>query len=147
MSEVLRRLGALLGAVAGVAGVLAVLALVSGLLRGELSGRAVVAAVIGIGLIALVARTVSVPSLLGGYSAVVYFILFAPIVVVVIYAFNSGRYAAVWDGFSTKWFGSALDDEAITSSIGRSFRIGISTAIVSTVLGTAAALAITRARV
>jgi spermidine/putrescine transport system permease protein/putrescine transport system permease protein len=64
----------------------------------------------------------------------------------VVYAFNSGRYTAVWDGFSTKWFSSALDDDAITTSIGRSFRIGISTAIVSTVLGTAAALAISRAR-
>jgi ABC-type spermidine/putrescine transport system permease subunit II len=146
MSDLLRRLGALLGAVALVAGILAVLALVSGILRGELSARLVIGAVIGAGLILLVSRTVAVPRLLGGYSAIVYFVLFAPIVVVVIYAFNSGRYAAVWDGFSTKWFSEALSDDAITSSIGRSFRIGISTAIVSTVLGTAGALAITRAR-
>jgi ABC-type spermidine/putrescine transport system permease subunit II len=146
MRSFLRGLGALLGALAAVAGILAILALVSGIFRGEVSARVVVGAVIGAGLILLAARTVKVPALLGGYSAIVYFVLFAPIVVVIIYAFNSGRYAAVWDGFSTKWFSQALQDDAITSSIGRSFRIGISTAIVSTVLGTAAALALTRAR-
>jgi ABC-type spermidine/putrescine transport system permease subunit II len=146
LPDVLRRLGAFLCAVAAVAGVLALVALISGLARGELSARMLIAAVIGIGLIALAVRLASVPTLLGGYSAIVYVVLFAPILVVVIYAFNSGRYAAIWDGFSTKWFSQALSDDAITSSIGRSFRIGISTAIVSTVLGTAAALAISRAR-
>jgi spermidine/putrescine transport system permease protein/putrescine transport system permease protein len=126
--------------------VLTVLALISGVVRGDVSARVVVAALIGVGLVALATRTVPVPRLLGGYSTIVYFILFAPILVVVVYAFNAGRYVAVWDGFSTHWFSSALDDEAITSAIGRSFRIAISTAVVSTVLGTAAALAITRAR-
>ena len=146
MPDGLRRFGAFLGALACVAGILAVFALIVGLASGGLSARVVVAALIGAVAIALITRFVSVPGLLGGYSALVYVILFAPILVVVVYAFNSGRYTAVWDGFSTKWFTSALDDSAITASIGRSFRIGISTAIVSTVLGTAAALAVSRAR-
>jgi ABC-type spermidine/putrescine transport system permease subunit II len=146
MPDGLRRLGAFLGAIAVVAGVLAVLALVSGGLAGDLSPRLVVAGLIGIGLVALVSRAVPVPSLLGGYSALVYIVLFAPILVVVVYAFNAGRYVAVWDGFSTRWFTDALHNDSITASIGRSFRIGISTSIVSTVLGTAAALAIARAR-
>jgi ABC-type spermidine/putrescine transport system permease subunit II len=146
MPDGLRRLGAFLGALAALAGIVAVFALLAGLTKGDVSVRLVVGALVGIAVIALMTRLVSVPGLLGGYSALVYVVLFAPILVVVIYAFNSGRYTAVWDGFSTKWFSSALDDEAITASIGRSFRIGISTAIVSTVLGTAAALAISRAR-
>lgn len=146
MRDVVRAVAALLGAIALVAGVLALLVLVLALVGGDLSGRALVAALIGVGLIALAVRTVSTRGLLGGYSALVYVLLFAPIVVVVIYSFNSGRYVALWDGFSTKWYSQALDDEAITTSIGRSFRIAIATAIVSTVLGTAAALAISRAR-
>jgi ABC-type spermidine/putrescine transport system permease subunit II len=146
MREVVRAVAALLGAIALVAGVLALLVLILALVGGDLSGRALVAALIGVGLIALAVHTVSTRGLLGGYSALVYVLLFAPIVVVVIYSFNSGRYVALWDGFSTKWYSQALDDEAITTSIGRSFRIAIATAIVSTVLGTAAALAISRAR-
>ena len=147
MRDGLRRLGALLGAMAFVAGVLAILVLVVGIARGDVSPRALVAAIIGAGLVALAVRRVSTRGLLGGYSALIYFLLFAPIVVVVIYSFNSGRYVALWDGFSTRWFSEALDDEAISMAIGRSFRIAIATAIVSTVLGTAAALAISRARV
>jgi ABC-type spermidine/putrescine transport system permease subunit II len=146
MSDPLRKIGAFIGALALVAGVLALIALVSGVLRGDVSGRMLVAAAVGVVLVVLAVRAVSVPGLLGGYSAIVYIVLFAPIIVVVVYAFNAGRYVAVWDGFSTKWFSQALHDDSITSSIGRSFRIGISTAIVSTVLGTAAGLAISRAR-
>lgn len=146
MPDALRRIGAFLAAAACIVGLLAIFALLSGLASGDISVRLVIGALIGIALIVAMTRLVSVPGLLGGYSALVYVLLFLPIVVVVVYAFNAGRYTAVWDGFSTKWFSSALDDEAITASIGRSFRIGISTAIVSTVLGTAAALAISRAR-
>jgi ABC-type spermidine/putrescine transport system permease subunit II len=146
MRDIPHRLGAFLGGLALVIGTLAVLALVSGIARGDVSVRVIVAALIGAGLVVLASRLVSAQGLLGSYSAIVYIVLFAPIIVVVIYAFNSGRYVAVWDGFSTKWFSSALDDDGITSAIGRSFRIAIATAIVSTVLGTAAALALTRAR-
>ena len=83
-------------------------------------------------------------ALLGGYSALVYVFLFLPILVVVIYAFNSGNNVAVFAGFSTKWFSRALDDDTITSAIERSFQIAIASAIVATVFGTAAALALSR---
>jgi spermidine/putrescine transport system permease protein/putrescine transport system permease protein len=146
MPDPLRRLGSFLGAIAVVAGALTIFGLASGVVGGHLSVRTLVAAVVGIALIALVTRVVPVPSLLGGYSAIIYVLLFLPIVVVVVYAFNAGRYVAVWDGFSTKWFSQAFSDDGTVTAILRSFRIGIATAIVSTVLGTAAALAITRAR-
>jgi ABC-type spermidine/putrescine transport system permease subunit II len=139
----LRSIGSFLAAIALVVGIIAV---ADPLLDRSFSGRGIAGIVIGAGLIALALWLTPVPRLLGGYSALIYLGLFAPIIVVVVYAFNSGRYVAVWDGFSTKWFSQALDDASITSAIGRSFRIGISTAIVSTVLGTAAALALTRAR-
>jgi spermidine/putrescine transport system permease protein/putrescine transport system permease protein len=146
MRDPLRPLVSFLGAAAVVAGALALLGLVLAAVSGDVSGRALIAAVVGIALILLVTRTIRVPSLLGGYSAIVYVLLFLPIVVVVVYAFNGGRYAAVWEGFSTRWFSEAFADEGTVTSIGRSLRIATATAIVSTVLGTAAALAITRAR-
>jgi putrescine transport system permease protein len=146
MRDVLRRAGALLAAIGVVAGVLAVLVLVLDLVRGEGSGRAAVAAVLGVAVIAAAVRLVRAPSLLGGYSALVYAGLFLPILVVVVYAFNGGRYVAVWDGFSTKSFSAALADDGIRSSIALSFRIALTTALVSTVLGTAGALALARAR-
>ena len=85
-----------------------------------------------------------VPDLLGGYSGIVYAFLFLPILVVVIYAFNAGTNTASFDGFSTRWFGRALDDETITVAIKRSFQIAIASAVIATVFGTAAALALSR---
>jgi spermidine/putrescine transport system permease protein/putrescine transport system permease protein len=146
MRDVLGRLAALIGAVVLVGGVLAVVTFLVALLSGDADAGALLGAVVGIALIAAAARLLPLPSLLGGYSALVYAGLFIPILIVIVYAFNSGRYVAVWDGFSTKSFSEALHDDAITESILRSFRIGVATAVVSTVLGTAAALALARAR-
>jgi ABC-type spermidine/putrescine transport system permease subunit II len=140
-----RRLGAFLGALALVAGVVAVAAFLLGLARGEVSLRGLIGALLGAAAIVLVPRAVPTQRLLGGYSALVYVFLFMPIVVVVVYAFNSGNNVAEFSGFSTRWFSTALHDDTITSAVGRSLKIAISSAIVATVLGTAAALALSRA--
>jgi ABC-type spermidine/putrescine transport system permease subunit II len=99
---------------------------------------------LGVAAIVLVPRLLSLPSLLGGYSALVYAFLFFPIVVVVIFAFNSGSNVASFAGFSTQWFGRALEDDTITSAIVRSLQIAVASSLVATVFGTAAALALSR---
>jgi ABC-type spermidine/putrescine transport system permease subunit II len=146
MREALRRSTSVAGAAGLVAGVIAIGIFVLDLAGGELTARGAIGVVVAAVVIGLAVRSIPAPSLLGGYSALVYAALFLPIVVVVVYAFNAGRYVAVWDGFSTKSFSAALRDPAITSSIGLSFRVAVVTAIVSTVLGTAGALALARAK-
>jgi ABC-type spermidine/putrescine transport system permease subunit II len=143
--KALGRLGAFLAALALVAGVIAVAAFLLGLASGDVSLRGLIGALLGAAAIVLVPRAVPIPRLLGGYSALIYAFLFLPIVVVVVYAFNSGNNVAEFSGFSTRWFSTALADDTITSAVGRSLRIAISSAIVATVFGTAAALALARA--
>jgi ABC-type spermidine/putrescine transport system permease subunit II len=142
--EALRKAGAFTGALCFVLGLIAVVAFLLALGSGDVSARGAIGLVLGAAAIVIVPRLVSVPALLGGYSGLVYVFLFFPIVVVVIYAFNSGTNVAEFAGFSTKWFGRALDDETITSAIGRSVRIALASAAVATVFGTAAALALSR---
>jgi ABC-type spermidine/putrescine transport system permease subunit II len=142
--ESLQKAGSFLGALCFVAGIIAVVALLAGLAGGELSARGLIAGVIGAAAIALVPRVLSVPRLLGGFSALIYAFLFFPIVVVVVYAFNSGTNVADFAGFSFKPFSRALEDDSITSSIERSFQIAIASAIIATVFGTAAALALSK---
>jgi len=142
--DALRRLGAFAGALGLVCGLIAVAAFPISLSAGNVSGRSAVALVLGAAAVVLVPRLVSIPSLLGGYSALVYAFLFAPIVVVVVYAFNSGTSVAGFEGFSTRWFQRALEDDTITSAIGRSLQIAAASAAVATVFGTAAALALSR---
>jgi spermidine/putrescine transport system permease protein len=82
--------------------------------------------------------------LLQAHTLVVYLFLYAPIVIVVIYSFNSGRQVLNWQGFSTKWFGEALADPTITEPFRNSLVIAFGAAIVSCVLGTALAIAVSR---
>jgi spermidine/putrescine transport system permease protein len=84
--------------------------------------------------------------LVAGWAALVYVFLYAPIVVVVVYAFNGGRQVLNWEGFSTKWFGEALADPTITEPLKNSLMIGVGNAIVACLLGTALALALSRMR-
>jgi ABC-type spermidine/putrescine transport system permease subunit II len=142
--EALRKAGAFTGALCLVLGLIAVVAFLLALGNGDVSARGAIGLVLGVAAIVIVPRVVSVPALLGGYSALVYAFLFFPILVVVIYAFNSGNNVAEFAGFSTKWFGRALEDETITSAISRSFRIALASAVIATVFGTAAALALSR---
>jgi ABC-type spermidine/putrescine transport system permease subunit II len=140
-----RKAGAFLGALALVAGAIAIAAFLLGLAGGDVSLRGLIGALLGVAAIVLVPRAVPVPGLLGGYSGLIYAFLFMPILVVVVYAFNSGSNVASFEGFSTRWFSTALHDDTITSAIARSLQIAAASAIVATVFGTAAALALSKA--
>jgi spermidine/putrescine transport system permease protein len=82
--------------------------------------------------------------LLGGWAVLVYVFLYAPIVVVVVLAFNGGRQVLNWEGFSTKWFGEALRDPTITEPFRNSLIVASANAVVACVLGTMLALALPR---
>jgi ABC-type spermidine/putrescine transport system permease subunit II len=76
----------------------------------------------------------------------VYVFLYAPILVVVVLAFNRGRQVLVWEGFSLKWFGTALRDPTITEPLRNSLIIAGGNAAIACVLGTLLALALPRMR-
>jgi spermidine/putrescine transport system permease protein len=83
-----------------------------------------------------------VDRLLGGHGILLYVFLYLPIVVVVVYAFNESRLAQVWHGLSLRWFPEAWNDRTLRAA----FRISVTTAaanaVVATILGTAAAIAL-----
>jgi ABC-type spermidine/putrescine transport system permease subunit II len=78
------------------------------------------------------------------HTLFVFLFLYAPIVIVVIYSFNGGRQVLNWQGFSTKWFGRALADETITEPFRNSLVIALGAAVISCVLGTALAMAVSK---
>jgi spermidine/putrescine transport system permease protein len=82
--------------------------------------------------------------LLRVWTGLVYLFLYAPIVVVVVFAFNRGRFVSIWDGFSTRWFSVAVHDATIRNAVGTSLTIAIVSTAIATVLGTATAWALER---
>jgi spermidine/putrescine transport system permease protein len=80
-----------------------------------------------------------------GFIALITFIaLYLPIAVLVIYAFNSGKSIAIWEGFSTRWFISAWHNEEVKEAALRSLLVATVAATVATICATMAAIATTR---
>src|SRR5258706_673168 len=70
--------------------------------------------------------------------------LYTPIAILVVYSFNASRLVTVWGGWSTRWYAALLDDRAMLDAAAASFGIAAASAAAATVLGTCAALALTR---
>ncbi|AJC45141.1 ABC transporter permease subunit [Xanthomonas sacchari] len=72
--------------------------------------------------------------------------LYLPILLLMVYSFNASKLATVWAGFSTKWYGELLRDRQILQAAWISLKVAFWTATASMVLGTLAAMAMTRFR-
>ena len=66
--------------------------------------------------------------------------LYAPIVVVIIYAFNESRLVQVWRGFGLEWWATTWADESITGALKLSLWTAAVNAVLATIIGTAAAV-------
>ena len=78
------------------------------------------------------------------YSVVVYLFLYVPIGIIVLFSFNSGRHASDFQGLSTEWYGKALSNPFVMEALTTSLIIALSAAILSSIMGTTAALALQR---
>ena len=65
--------------------------------------------------------------------------LYVPIVSLVVFSFNESRLVTVWGGFSTKWYGALFRDQQLLDAIWVTFRVGLISATIATILGTVAA--------
>jgi putrescine transport system permease protein len=70
--------------------------------------------------------------------------LYLPIVLLIIYSFNASRLVTVWAGFSTQWYGEMLRNQALLESAWVTLRVALVSATLATVLGTLAAIVLTR---
>jgi spermidine/putrescine transport system permease protein len=73
-----------------------------------------------------------------------FFLLYLPIATLVFYAFNAGVSVAVWEGFSLRWFHSAMSNSAVQEATMRSAVIAVTAGLLATIAATMAALATTR---
>jgi putrescine transport system permease protein len=70
--------------------------------------------------------------------------LYLPILILVIYSFNASRLVTVWGGFSTQWYAALFRNESLIDAAWVTLRIAFVSATLATILGTLAAIALTR---
>jgi spermidine/putrescine transport system permease protein len=75
-----------------------------------------------------------------------YIFLYAPIVVLVVFSFNSSRFVTDWSGFSLRWYRVMFGDEAMMAALKNSMIVALVSTFFSTIFGTMAALAMERYR-
>ena len=80
------------------------------------------------------------------YAVFVYLFLYGPIGIIVLFSFNSGNHASDFQGFSIKWFGIALSNPFVLEALKASLVVAVTTALLSSIMGTMAALALQNMR-
>jgi spermidine/putrescine transport system permease protein len=78
------------------------------------------------------------------YATAIYVFLYAPIALIVLFSFNSGLNASDFQGFSTEWYGKAAANPFVKEALGNSLVIATTSAMLATLFGTMAALALQR---
>ena len=78
-----------------------------------------------------------------GWLSLGYLFLYLPIIVLIVFSFNSSRQDMVWTGSSLRWYRELMSDTEIISGFGLSLKIAFMSATSSVVLGTFAAFALT----
>jgi spermidine/putrescine transport system permease protein len=77
-------------------------------------------------------------------AATGYAFLYVPLAIVVVYSFNDSRLNAEWVGFTLNWYDALFHDQDMIFAAGNSLMIATTASLVSTVLGTAAGVAMSR---
>ena len=80
------------------------------------------------------------------YTGLIMLFLFAPIAILVIFSFNEAKSLSVMSGFSLKWYAELLNDSETLISVRNTLLLAITSAVVATVMGTAAAVGMNKMR-
>jgi spermidine/putrescine transport system permease protein len=79
------------------------------------------------------------------YTAFVFAFLFAPVLMVVLFSFNrTASLTFPFEGWSLKWYSAVFASPDYRSAIGASLKVALVTVAIVTVVGTLAAIAVTR---
>ncbi|HET9083113.1 MAG TPA: ABC transporter permease [Candidatus Limnocylindrales bacterium] len=83
---------------------------------------------------------------LSAYALIVYGLLFAPIVVLIIFSFNKARRGLVWQGFTFDWYPKLFANDELLDALTVTLEVALVAVIVSTVIGSLLGLGLARLR-
>ena len=80
------------------------------------------------------------------YTALIFVFLFAPIVILLVFSFNEAKSLSVFSGFSLKWYQELFRDGETLNALKNTLILAVIASVVSTAMGTAAAVGMNRMR-
>lgn len=76
------------------------------------------------------------------YLGLILFLMYAPIVTLIVLSFNVSKSRAKWGGFTLHWYSSLFQDKAIMAALYNTLLIALVSAVLATIIGTAASIGI-----
>ncbi|CRZ34741.1 spermidine/putrescine transport system permease protein [Herbinix hemicellulosilytica] len=76
------------------------------------------------------------------YVGLIILFLYAPIIILILLSFNSSKSRAKWGGFTLRWYRELFKNESIMNALYTTLIIAVLSALIATIIGTAAAIAI-----
>ncbi|KUP94740.1 ABC transporter permease [Tritonibacter horizontis] len=70
--------------------------------------------------------------------------LYIPMLILILFSFNESKLVTVWAGFSTKWYGELMQNEAMLQAAWVTIKVAVFSSTIATVLGTMAAYVLVR---
>ena len=80
------------------------------------------------------------------YTALIMLFLFAPIAILLVFSFNEAKSLSVFSGFSLNWYRELFRDTETLGAVRNTLVLALCAAVISTVMGTAAAVGINKLR-
>lgn len=74
------------------------------------------------------------------FIALIYIILYAPLLVMVFFSFNEAKSTTVFTGFSLKWYAELFSSSDTMTALRNTLVLAVTSAVIATVIGTAAAV-------
>jgi spermidine/putrescine transport system permease protein len=84
--------------------------------------------------------------LLRSYALLAYGYIYLPIILLIIFSFNSQKLNIRWEGFTLRWYGELLRDRDVLLATKNTLIVAFISTFVATIIGTLAALALQRYR-
>lgn len=76
------------------------------------------------------------------YLGLIFILLYAPIATLIVLSFNASKTRAKWGGFTLKWYVELFQNEAILDALYNTLIIAFLSALIATIVGTAASIGI-----
>lgn len=80
------------------------------------------------------------------YVGIVFFLLYAPIFILIVCSFNASKARTIWGGFTLHWYTDLFADEEVMAAVRTSLMLTLTAALLATVLGTLACIGMTAMR-
>ena len=77
------------------------------------------------------------------YVGLIFFLLYAPIAVLIVCSFNASKARTVWGGFTLDWYIQLFQNEEVIHAVQTSLLLTTSAALIATILGTLACIGMT----